>query len=264
MSKLADQLRTSKEKTYGVLMFVFGALIWVFLVLGICGGLASSNPKTVVTTWLYVGYAVAIALFYLISNAVYRARAFGNMILLGPRQFPELHAMVVAAANELGMSEPPKTFLYNSNGLFNAFARRLLGGQYVFLTSALVEANNSEQVRFVIGHELGHHAAGHLNPWKNFIKLPALFVPFLKPAYSRAREYTCDKIGAHLSKDVAVSCSSLQMLGCGCRRLNETMNTEAFVMQEVMVPPVFGFVSEIFRSHPRLTRRVLAIKEQST
>ncbi|HVY35022.1 MAG TPA: M48 family metallopeptidase, partial [Caulobacteraceae bacterium] len=138
--------------------------------------------------------------------------------------------------------------------------RRLLGGRYIFLTSALVEANSDEQVRFVIGHEIGHHAAGHLNPWLNFVKLPAHFVPFLMRAYSRSREYSCDSIGAYISKDVAASRSALQMLGCGCRRLNGAMNCEAFMAQEDMVPPIFGFLTEIFRSHPRLTRRVAAIK----
>jgi Zn-dependent protease with chaperone function len=86
-------------------------------------------------------------------------------------------------------------------------------------------------------------------------------VPFLMPAYSRSREYTCDSIGAHLSKDPVASRSALQMLGCGCRRLNQTMSCEAFVAQEAMVPPVAGFVAEIFRSHPRLTRRVAAIHD---
>jgi Zn-dependent protease with chaperone function len=167
--------------------------------------------------------------------------------------------MVVAGSNEIGLSEPPKTFLYNSNGIFNAFARRLRGGRYVFLTSALVDADSDAQVRFVIGHELGHHAAGHLNPWMNTLRLPAHFVPFLGRAYSRARESTCDNIGCYISKDVAVAQTSLQMLGCGCRRLNAEMNCEAFMEQEELVPSIFGFLTEIFRTHPRLTRRVAAI-----
>ena len=136
-----------------------------------------------------------------------------------------------------------------------------MGGRHVFLTSALVDATDDEQVRFVIGHELGHHAAGHLNPWLNFLKMPAHVVPFLMAAYSRSREYSCDSIGAYLSKDLTASRSSLQMLGCGCRRLNGAMSCEAFIAQEAMVPPVAGFVAEIFRSHPRLTRRVAAISD---
>ena len=261
MSRIVNKLRTSKEKTYKSIAMVFGALLWAAIAWAVWLSISGKNAYLTHIVEIYLAYALLFALFYFISSLTYRANAFGNMILLGPRQFPELHAMVVEGSKELGLAEPPKTFLYNSNGLFNAFARRLLGGRYVFLTSALVEADSDEQVRFVIGHELGHHAAGHLNPWLNFLMAPSYIVPFLMGAYSRAREYSCDSIGAYLSKDVAASRSSLQMLGCGCRRLNQAMNCEAFVAQEAMVPPIFGFLTEIFRSHPRLTRRVAAIKE---
>ena len=252
-------LRTRGEKAYRTLMILFGILLWSLIGIGVGAGL--SNPKMAPLVYLYGGYALAIWIFILIAAAAYRATAFGNMILLGPKQFAELHAMVVQGSQDIGLPAPPRTFLYNSNGLFNAFARRLMGGRYVFLTSALVEANSDAQVRFVIGHELGHHAAGHLNPWMNTLKLPAHAVPFLGPAYSRSREYTCDNVGAYLSKDFAASRTSLQMLGCGCRRLNQAMSCEAFMEQEAMVPPLFGFLTEIFRSHPRLTRRVAAIRD---
>lgn len=262
MRNLADQLRIGNEKFYGAVTLLAGPALWLLIAWAFRAGLTSTNPSTRYTTIAYLAYAIAIVLFVFVSRILYRASAFGNMILLGPDQFPELYAMVVAGANDLGMSGPPKTFLYNSNGLFNAFARRLFGGQYVFLTSALVEATNNEQVRFVIGHELGHHAAGHLNPWKGFLRLPCRVVPFLYPAYSRAREYTCDRIGAHLSKNVEASTTSLQMLGCGCRRLNGAMNQAAFLEQEALVPPISGFFNEIIRSHPRLTRRVTAIRRE--
>jgi Zn-dependent protease with chaperone function len=255
---IVEHFRTRKEKIYQALMILFGVILWIAIVAGVASSFV--NPKAAAVVVVYVTYAIIGFLIYLISAAAYRALAFGNMILLGPGQFPELHAMVAAGAQELGMGEPPKAFLYNSNGLFNAFARRLLGGRYIFLTSALVEANSDAQVRFVIGHELGHHAAGHLNPWLNALKLPAHAVPFLAPAYSRARESTCDGIGAYLSKDYEASRSSLAMLGCGCRRLNAALNCEAFAEQEKMVPPIFGFLTEIFRSHPRLTRRIAAIR----
>ncbi|HTR09114.1 MAG TPA: M48 family metallopeptidase [Paraburkholderia sp.] len=239
-------------------MIGVGLILWIVIVKLITS--KWDEPKDGMIVRIYVAYGVAFFLFSLYVGAAYRARAFGNMILLGPSQFPELHAMVVEGAREIGLEQAPKTFLYNSQGVFNAFARRMLGGQYVFLTSALVDATSDEQVRFVIGHELGHHAAGHLNPWLNFIKLPAKFVPFLGSAYSRSREYTCDSVGAYLANDFKASRSALQMLGCGCRRLNQSMNCEAFMAQEQQVPPIFGFLTEITNSHPRLTRRVAAIR----
>ncbi|MBN3858444.1 M48 family metallopeptidase [Paraburkholderia sp. Ac-20340] len=258
MSNTINSLKNRREKIYHPLMIAAGVLLWIMVISAI--GSHWDDPKTGAMIKLYVGYGVAIVIFLWIAALAYRATAFGNMILLGPKQFPELHAMVVEGASEIGLNEPPKTFLYNSHGVFNAFARRLFGGRYVFLTSALVEASSDAQVRFVIGHELGHHAAGHLNPWINTLKLPAKLIPFLGKAYSRSREYTCDNAGAYLSKDFHASRSALQMLGCGCKRLNSAMNCDAFVEQEAMVPPIFGFLTEICRSHPRLTRRVAAIK----
>ncbi|MEK6346910.1 MAG: M48 family metallopeptidase [Burkholderia sp.] len=258
MSKLANQFRNKREKPYHWMMLICGALLWFAIYVFIATSM--DNPKLRPVSIMIVKYAILFGIFHWLAGAAYRAIAYGNMVLLGPKQFPRLHAMVVEASEAIGLAVPPETFIYNSNGVFNAFARRLLGGgRYVFLTSALVEASDDAQVRFVIGHEIGHHAAGHLNPWLNFIKLPAHFVPFLGKAYSRSREYTCDRIGTYLSKDAAASRSALQMLGCGCRRLNAEMNCEAFVAQEQMVPRVFGFLTEINRSHPRLTRRVAAI-----
>jgi Zn-dependent protease with chaperone function len=257
MSKNANAFRNSSEKSYQWMMILVGTLLWI--VVGFYITSHWTDPKAGHAVRLYVAYAIVFAACYWMMGAAYRATAFGNMVLLGPGQFPELHAMVVEGSRKIGLTEPPKAFIYNSNGVFNAFARRLLGGRYVFLTSALVDANSDAQVRFVLGHELGHHAAGHLNPWLNILKLPAHIVPFLGKAYSRSREYTCDSIGAYLSTDAHASRSALQMLGCGCRRLNASMNCEAFIAQEDMVPAIFGFLTEINRTHPRLTRRVAAI-----
>lgn len=258
MKSSINKLRTAKEKIYAPIMLIVGVLLWIAAVKYVAA--KWSAPKEGAILKVYVAYAVLALLFVFFSGLAYRARAFGNMVLLGPSQFPALHAMVVEGARDIGLETTPTTFLYNSQGRFNAFARRVLGGRYVFLTSALVEAASDEQVRFVIGHELGHHAAGHLNPWLNFVKLPAKLVPFLGSAYSRSREYTCDNVGAYLAKDFHASRSALQLLGCGCGRLNASTNCEAFMVQEQQVPPVFGFLTEISSSHPRLTRRVAAIR----
>lgn len=262
MSRIVRQSRSSSENIYGTLTAVVGGALWVTILPTLIAMMFL--PGGALNAGVYLFYGVAFALFYWISSAIYCATAFGNMILLSEKQFPALHAMVVEGAEELGMKTVPKAFLFNSNGLVNAFARRLLGGRYLFLSSALVDLTSDEQLRFVIGHELGHHAAGHLNGWMHTLRLPAHFVPFLSPAYSRAREYTCDGIGVRLSKDLVASRHSLLMLGCGCGRLSQTISCEAFVEQEALMPPFFGFVGEIYRSHPRLTRRIAALSRHLT
>lgn len=79
--------------------------------------------------------------------------------------------------------------------------------------------------------------------WLNFIKLPGHLVPLLGPAYSRARESTCDAVGFRPAPDLRAGQGSLAMLGCGCRRLNAGLNCEAFEAQEKDVPGFFGFLS---------------------
>ena len=125
----------------------------------------------------------------------YRAWLFGHAVLIGPAQLPRLHDSLRRGSQKLGLPEPPQAFVYNSNGLMNAFAMRVLGRRMVLLTSALIDVESDRQVDFVVGHELGHHVAGHLGLWRNLLKFPGSVVPFLGPAYHRARALTADPIG---------------------------------------------------------------------
>jgi Zn-dependent protease with chaperone function len=254
-TEIISRLRHPKEDGYGIIMMIFGIMYWL-IIIAVIAAAAYAQPASLI---VYAAYAIGFVLVMLLSSALFKARIFGSYILIGPDQFPHLHRMVENGAASLGITPAPTAFLYNANGLINAFARRLFGGRYIFLTSALVEADTDEQIKFVIGHELGHHAAGHLNLMKNIVKGPAHFVPFLGPAYSRARELTCDRVGAYLSNDQKASRSALQMLACGCRRLNSALNCDAFEAQEKLVPPFWGWVLLIFSRYPRTTQRSLAV-----
>ncbi len=256
-SAIIDQLRHPKEVAYGSIMSIVGGIIWGLFGLFMLA-LLFNEPSAF---FIYIVYALGFALAIFISAAFFRAYIYGHYVLIGPSQFPTLNQMIEDGAVQLGLSPAPRAFVYNSNGIMNAFARKLLGRRYVFLTSAIIQAETDAQVKFVVGHELGHHAAGHLDWSKNLIKLPGHAVPFLGPAYSRGRELTCDRVGAHISGDFNASRSALQMLACGCARLNSAMNCEAFEAQEQQVPALTGWLLLIFAHYPRTTQRVLAVSE---
>ncbi len=110
-----------------------------------------------------------------------------------------------------------------------------------------------------MGHELGHHAAGHLSFWKNLLLFPGKLVPLLGAAYHRSRELTCDRVGAYLVQDQDAARSALAMLACGSARLNAQLNRDAFEAQEEMVPGFSGWLLHIFSPYPRLTARVAAV-----
>jgi len=250
-----NRLRHPKEKFYGAIMLIIGPIIWAIIAIAMIGALFTD----LAVFFTYLGYIVAFGLFTLIAASIFRAHMYGHYVMIGDTQFPGLHRMVQDGATKIGLNPAPAAFVYNSNGVMNAFARRLFGGRFIFLTSAIIQAETDEQIRFVIGHELGHHAAGHLSFGKYLLKLPAYVVPFLGTAYSRARELTCDQVGAYLSNDMNACRTALQMLACGCQRLNSSLNCDAFEAQDDLVPPFMGWLSLIFARYPRTTQRVIAV-----
>lgn len=247
-----NAIRHPKERIHGTASLIAGCVMWILILAEL---LKDEDPLFAV---LFLG--LVLLGFWALGaarDALARAYMFGHYVLVGPDQFPHIHAMVEDGAGRLGMSEAPMTFVYNSDGVINAFAVRLIGRRrYVWLTSALIDADNEEQLRFVIGHELGHHVAGHLDPIPSVLRWPVFTVPFLGAAYSRALELTCDRVGAYLVRDVEVSRTALQMLACGSAKLNSQMNAAAFAAQDRLVPPVAGFFLKAMSGYPRLTERV--------
>ena len=241
----ADQLRSSKENGYGTAMLIVGPILWLLFIAGTFG-----------IALLYVLFGF-IGLF--IAQQVFKTRVFGDSIMVTDKQFPEINAMVVDYSKKLGLDEVPKTFVMNSGGISNALAARFVTGRFIVLYSGLIDIMDKEMAGMVIGHELGHHAAGHLSPWKSFLRLPAYLVPFLGAAYSRAREFTADRIGATCLDDMAGAKRGLTGLACGSQRLNKHVDSAAFVQQDAFVPPFIGFLVLIFSGYPRLTQRVMAL-----
>ncbi|AQS41285.1 MAG: Peptidase [Candidatus Tokpelaia hoelldobleri] len=251
-----SKIKHIKEKIYEPITLIVGILIWLWFLLAVL----ESPAHSIIFTLVF--YILIFLFISFVSRVMMRAYIFGHYVLVGERQFPHIHQMVVDASRRVGLKEVPKTFIFNSNGVMNAMAVRLLGRtKYVWLTSALIDADNDEQIRFVIGHELGHHVAGHLDILVSILRFPAKMVPFLGAAYSRSRELTCDRIGIWLSGDIEASRTALQMLACGSARLNAQMNATVFQEQENMVPPITGFFLHIFSGYPRLTQRVAEITE---
>jgi Zn-dependent protease with chaperone function len=253
-----SKVRHRKEKFYGMLMSIIGGLVWVVAAIGIAFT-AMRNPADLLVVLLYI--AVLWFTSY-VTRALLRAYMIGHYVMVGSQQFPHIHQMVEDGARLLGLKEAPQAFVYNSSGVMNAMALKLVGSKrYVWLTSQLIDADNDEQVKFVVGHELGHHVAGHLNTPTLLLHLPAHIIPFLGQAYSRGRELTCDRIGLVVSSNLQASRTALQMLACGSARLNAQMNPTAFAAQERMVPSIAGFILHIFSHYPRLSRRVEALDE---
>lgn len=251
-----SKVRHPKEKFYGTLMLVIGTIIWA--IAAICIAIAAMQSIAIV--FLVAFYIAMFWFMSFVARALLRAYMIGHYVMVSEQQFPHLHKMVQEGAQALGLKDVPQAFVYNSSGVMNAMALTLVGRtRYIWLTSQLIDADDEEQVKFVIGHELGHHVAGHLDTFPSLLHFPAYMMPFLAQAYSRGRELTCDRVGYIVSNNLQASRTALQMLACGSAKLNAQMNPAAFEAQEKMVPSIAGFFLHIFSLYPRLTRRVEAV-----
>src|SRR5690625_5680034 len=85
------------------------------------------------------------------------------------------------------------------SGSVNAFAVGHGFRRYVVIPSDMFEvgghSRDPEALRFVIGHEVGHLAAGHVSYFRLVFTNLLSLLPILGPALSRAQEYTADNFG---------------------------------------------------------------------
>ncbi len=240
-------LRHSKEALYRTVALVAGGLIWLLLLLGTVGSIL-----------LFLVFA-GISLF--ITERIFQAQLFGHTVRVTEKQFPEIYAIVQKCAGDMGLKTVPQVFVVNSNGLINAIAIRFLSTRYVILYSHLVDVMDAKKLSMVVAHELAHHAAGHTNFFVNLVMGPSYFVPFLGAAYSRARELTADRIAAAWLRDLEASKAALVALACGSIKYASQVDVAAFREQEASVPPIIGFLVNLFATHPRTTRRVIELDD---
>jgi Zn-dependent protease with chaperone function len=204
-------------------------------------------------------YALGFALFFFVAHAILMAHVRGSAVRLGPNQFPELHRRVLEIARRLGMDDVPDAYLMQAGGALNAFATRFLGLEVIVLYSDLLEAcGDNEAARdMIIAHELGHLKAGHLR--LRWLIAPAMLVPFLGTALSRAREYTSDRFGLAGAGDRSGALLGLAVLAAGGRHA-PAVNRQALALQRADLNTGWLTIGEWLGTHPPLAKRLAALE----
>ena len=90
-----------------------------------------------------------------------RRHLLATAIRLTPDMAPDVHDTVDASRRMLWVETPVETYVY-PEPMFNAAAVAPERGRlFLLLSSALLEAFEPDELRFVVGHELGHHFFEH-------------------------------------------------------------------------------------------------------
>ena len=178
-------------------------------------------------------------LFGLFNERAFRLTHLAGSVKVSERQFPNIHALVRDGAYILDLPDVPEVFVTQSP-LVNAMA---LGRDkpFIVITTGLVNLHDQEELRFVIGHELGHILSGHavyrtMLLWLVQLAARIAWLPIgvlgLRAIiwgleeWFRKSELSCDRAGVLACQDVDAAKRALMKLAGG-PYLSE-LNPDAF------------------------------------
>jgi len=178
----------------------------------------------------------------LFSERAMRMMFLGSTVRVGQTQFRDIHDLLRDSAYILDMPEVPDMYIMNDPQP-NAMALGV-DKPFIVLTSGLVDMLDPEELRFVVGHEVGHVFSGHALYRTMLYGLTALaariaWIPLgyigiraivtALEEWQRKSELSADRAGLLTGQDQAAGKRALMKLAGG-PRLAE-MNSEAFLEQ---------------------------------
>lgn len=242
-----DTLTAAKEKTYFAFAVVISVLVWLGLAVSIIGAF----------------YAVFIGFFLWLGHGLLAAYLRSEAVRVSPQQFPELHAAFLEVCQRLNVTRIPRLYVVQAGGALNAFATRHSGRDFVVVFSDFLEAigPSSPEMKFILGHELGHLASGHI--LKHTLLAPALFCPLLGSAYRRSWETSCDRHGTFAAQDAGAALRAMLTLSGG-KAHGARLDAEAFASQHENERGFFVSLHELTSTYPTLSRRVRDLRALQT
>jgi Zn-dependent protease with chaperone function len=177
-------------------------------------------------------------LFGLFNERAFRLTYLAGAVRVSERQFPHIYELVRDGSYILDLDEVPEVYV-TQNPMVNAMA---LGRDkpFIVITTGMVNLYDPEELRWVVGHELGHILSGHVVYRTMLLILLRLaarvaFLPITLglgaiiwglEEWFRKSELSCDRAGLLAGQDVDAARRALMKLAGGAQ-LSE-LNPDAF------------------------------------
>ena len=199
-----------------------------------------------------------------------RRRLLATSVRLSERMSPTVHGMVRDCVATLALDIPVELYVFASPQYNAACFKPEDGRLFVMFASSLLEAFADEELRFVVGHELGHHAYHHHD-----IPIGYLLKGKAKPdarlaldlfTWSRYAEISADRAGAHCTNDLDSVARALFKLASGLTGDTIDFNLDDFLKQvdEMQLndaePGQSAPMEDWFSTHPFSPLRVKALQ----
>lgn len=153
------------------------------------------------------------------GNSGARRQLLATSVQLTHSMAPKLHEILEDSKKILEMNMQVELYVYSSAQMNAACLKPEDERLIVILSSALLENFDEQELRFVVGHELGHHLFRHHDvPVGYLVKGKSRITPQLALqlfAWSRYAEISADRAGAACCKDREATGRALFKLASG-------------------------------------------------
>jgi Zn-dependent protease with chaperone function len=239
-------------------------LIATLLLVGLV--IVFTAAATVCTGLVFI--ILAVAMSYSSSKAHHHA-LLQAAYPVDSRRAPEVSALVETCVARL-QPGPVQVFVSPSREI-NAYTFGLDSPKVVVLYSALFDLMDADELRFIIGHEMGHVALGHT--WLNSLvgglagipssstSMALLAMAFL--SWNRACELSADRAGLIACGNPEKAITALVKLEAGPRGLTHAGLEAAYRRIDAEDDTAAGALGEIFASHPMLIRHINELRAWS-
>lgn len=193
------------------------------------------------------------------AHAFFIAHVRGYGIRISSEQFPELYTHLETSSRKLAI-DIPEAYIYNMDGVFNAFATHFFSRNFIILSANLVNScyGDDTKLEFIIAHEMVHLQRGHTRSMSYL--LPVRFFQWIGNAYSKACEYTCDAVaGYFIMKEKESAIQALLLLATADIKRSEKVDIGAYMKQRESSGSFFMTLTETNATHPYSFHRVAAL-----
>ncbi|UCH60688.1 MAG: M48 family metallopeptidase [Anaerolineales bacterium] len=225
--------------------------------------IALTATATLCTSVVFI--AGMLALSYSASRSRHQA-LMQRAVAVSPQSTPELNELVQGCQQRLQPGEV-RVYLLPSKTL-NAYTFGLDDPKVVVLYSALLKVMDADELRFIIGHEMGHVRLGHtrLNSLVGGMAgIPSssaasalLALAFL--GWNRACEYSADRAGLLACGKPEKAITALIKLVAGPQALTHAGMQLAYQYIDAQDDTFLGTLGEALGTHPMIIKRIGEIR----
>lgn len=202
------------------------------------------------------------------AKEMMRNQYSGTTIRVTEKQIPRIHRIAKECADTLGV-QMPAIYVANSP-VINAYTFGTDDDSIIVVHAALVDHFTEQELKFVIGHEMGHIQNRHV-VYGTILRLlrggVGLLLKWILPpaevalaAWARRAEITCDRAGLLCAQDLEVACNSFMKLACGSHKLYDELDLDEYLKQLEDARSGPGRFQEALASHPYLPKRIEALR----